>query len=62
MLNSTIARWRVPIGDSGMLDFYLGILPLGGDDKRNLKLQTIRLIGNACADVGEFPSPSWADS
>ena len=60
MLNRTIARWRVPIGESGMLDFYLGILPLSGDDKRNLKLQTMRLIGNACADVGGFSSHSWA--
>lgn len=41
-----------------MLDFYLGILPLCGDDKRNLKLQTVRLIGNASADVGEFPGHS----
>ncbi|PVH74409.1 hypothetical protein DL98DRAFT_499838 [Cadophora sp. DSE1049] len=48
------ARWRVPIGDSGMLDFYLGVLPLCGDDKKKLKLQTMRLIGNACADDSQW--------
>ncbi|PVH72809.1 hypothetical protein DL98DRAFT_659810 [Cadophora sp. DSE1049] len=44
-------RWRIPIGESGVLDFFLGILP-HCDARRVLKLQILRLIGNACADVG----------
>ncbi|KAH7407935.1 hypothetical protein BKA64DRAFT_667743 [Cadophora sp. MPI-SDFR-AT-0126] len=43
-------RWRIPIGESGVLDFFLSILP-HCDDRRLLKLQILRLIGNACADV-----------
>ncbi|KAK0101877.1 hypothetical protein ONS95_001311 [Cadophora gregata] len=43
-------RWRVPVGESGVLDFFLGILP-HCEDRRVLKLQILRLIGNTCADV-----------
>ncbi|KAL2065963.1 hypothetical protein VTL71DRAFT_3633 [Oculimacula yallundae] len=44
------ARWRIPIGDSGFLDFFLEILPTC-DNRKILLLHTLRLIGNACADV-----------
>ncbi|XMA10118.1 hypothetical protein WAI453_002909 [Rhynchosporium graminicola] len=46
------ARWRLPIGDSGTLEFFLEILPFC-DNRRDLRLQSLRLIGNACADVDQ---------
>jgi hypothetical protein len=51
MLNVLLAKWRVPLGDSGILNFFLQIFSthtLG----INLRIHTLRLIGNACADTG----------
>ncbi|CAK7237403.1 hypothetical protein SBRCBS47491_009965 [Sporothrix bragantina] len=43
------ASWRIPIGESGLLDFFLGILSVDGL-RQSLKIHTLRLIGNSCAD------------
>jgi hypothetical protein len=54
MLNVLLAKWRVPLGDSGILNFFLQIFSthtLG----ITLKIHTLRLIGNACADTGIVP-------
>ena len=47
------ASWRIPIGESGLLDFFLGILSVDGL-RQSLKIHTLRLIGNSCADEGEI--------
>ncbi|CAK7264630.1 hypothetical protein SEPCBS57363_001173 [Sporothrix epigloea] len=47
--NSRDASWRIPIGESGLLDFFLGILSVDGL-RQSLKVNTLRLIGNSCAD------------
>ncbi|KAH8598786.1 armadillo-type protein [Bisporella sp. PMI_857] len=45
-------KWRVPLGDSGVLNFFLEIL--GAHTLRyNLKVHLLRLIGNSCADTDE---------
>lgn len=46
-----IASWRVPIGDSGLLEFFLKVLPLDGL-RQSLRMHTLRLVGNSCADTG----------
>ncbi|KAJ9142359.1 Gtp binding protein [Pleurostoma richardsiae] len=44
--------WRLPLGDSGLVDFFLGIL--AADNLRlPLKVHALRVIGNACADTDE---------
>ncbi|KAG8169734.1 hypothetical protein KVR01_000479 [Diaporthe batatas] len=44
--------WRLPIGESGLLDFFLGILPTP-DLRPRLTTHALRLIGNSCADTDE---------
>ncbi|OIW24676.1 hypothetical protein CONLIGDRAFT_102596 [Coniochaeta ligniaria NRRL 30616] len=46
------ASWRVPIGDSGLLDFFLSILHVEGL-RQHLLIHALRLIGNSCADTDE---------
>ncbi|GAO16646.1 uncharacterized protein UV8b_00791 [Ustilaginoidea virens] len=44
--------WRLPYGDSGILDFFIALLsqgPLGP----KLHIHALRLIGNSCADTDE---------
>lgn len=43
--------WRLPIEESGVLDFFLSILPEDGL-RQSLRIQTLRVIGNSCADTG----------
>ncbi|EFX02326.1 GTP-binding protein [Grosmannia clavigera kw1407] len=43
------ATWRKPIGESGILAFFLGIICEAGL-RTSLKMHTLRLIGNSCAD------------
>lgn len=43
--------WRSPIGASGILNFFLGILPTPGL-RPLLRSHALRLIGNSCADTG----------
>lgn len=47
--SSRDASWRAPIGNSGLLDFFLGILAVDGL-RQSLKIHTLRTIGNSCAD------------
>ncbi|KAK3332298.1 hypothetical protein B0T19DRAFT_415253 [Cercophora scortea] len=46
------ASWRLPLGDSGLLAFFLTVIPDEGLT-HSLKLQTLRVIGNAAADCDE---------
>jgi hypothetical protein len=47
---TVLAKWRVPMGDSGILKFFLQILSTALESK--LRIQILRLIGNSCADTG----------
>ncbi|KAJ4417157.1 hypothetical protein N0V82_006357 [Gnomoniopsis sp. IMI 355080] len=49
---SRLALWRSPIGESGILNFFLGILPTPGL-RPLLRSHALRLIGNSCADTDE---------
>ncbi|KAM3086807.1 hypothetical protein ACMFMG_000929 [Clarireedia jacksonii] len=46
------SKWRVPLGDSGVLGFFLGI-SITQALRHSFKLQILRLIGNSCADTDE---------
>ncbi|KAA8576864.1 hypothetical protein EYC84_006908 [Monilinia fructicola] len=45
-------KWRVPLGDSGILKFFLELLKTH-TLRHALKLQILRLVGNSCADTDE---------
>jgi hypothetical protein len=47
-----IAQWRIPIGESGILDSFLAILATEGVDQ-SLMIHALRLVGNSCADTGK---------
>ncbi|KAL6890647.1 armadillo-type protein [Trichoderma evansii] len=42
--------WRVPFGDSGILEFFLRVLARDGL-KQGLQIHILRLVGNSCADT-----------
>ncbi|KAI9151571.1 Rap1 GTPase-GDP dissociation stimulator 1-A [Paramyrothecium foliicola] len=44
--------WRIPYGESGVLDFFLRVLAAGGL-RQGLQVHTLRIIGNSCADTDE---------
>jgi hypothetical protein len=44
--------WRIPFGDSGILDFFLQALAVDGL-RPGLYLHSLRLVGNSCADTDE---------
>jgi hypothetical protein len=44
--------WRGPIGDSGLLDFFLGCLARD-TLRQGFYIHALRLIGNSCADTDE---------
>ncbi|KAH8179123.1 Armadillo [Sarocladium implicatum] len=44
--------WRLPFGDSKILDFFLGALTVEGL-RHQLQIHALRLIGNSCADTDE---------
>ncbi|KZZ99423.1 Armadillo-type fold protein [Moelleriella libera RCEF 2490] len=44
--------WRLPYGDSGILDFFLGLLA-ESSLRQKLHVHALRLIGNCCADTNE---------
>lgn len=48
-----VAKWRVPLGDSGILNFFLELLS-ANTLRHALKLQILRLVGNSCADTGKL--------
>ncbi|PKS10971.1 hypothetical protein jhhlp_002730 [Lomentospora prolificans] len=50
-VGSRIEQWRLPLGESGILDFFIGVLA-EPDTPDDLALQCLRLIGNSCADTG----------
>ncbi|RDW66446.1 hypothetical protein BP6252_10081 [Coleophoma cylindrospora] len=45
-------KWRIPLGDSGILNFFLEIL-YAHTLRHTLKIHVLRLIGNSCADTDE---------
>ncbi|KAJ5683159.1 hypothetical protein N7462_006324 [Penicillium macrosclerotiorum] len=45
--------WRVPIGQSGILKFFLEIISSKNDVEAGLLLHSLRLVGNSCADTDE---------
>ncbi|KAK3303168.1 uncharacterized protein B0T15DRAFT_401992 [Chaetomium strumarium] len=47
-----LASWRLPLGDSGALEFLLSRVPTA-DRQHPLNKQALRLVGNACADCDE---------
>ncbi|KAI9816382.1 MAG: hypothetical protein M1826_001849 [Phylliscum demangeonii] len=49
---SRAPEWRAPLGESGVLDFYLLLLAADSRPQELLRL-SLRLIGNACADTEE---------
>ena len=48
--SSCLASWRLPLGDSGLLEHVLSAVPK--QPGHALHKQALRLIGNACADCG----------
>ncbi|KAI1077915.1 armadillo-type protein [Whalleya microplaca] len=44
--------WRIPYGESGILDFFIGILDTA-DLRPSLTVHTLRIIGNCCAEKNE---------
>ncbi|KAJ0162915.1 hypothetical protein CTA2_3818, partial [Colletotrichum tanaceti] len=46
------ASWRRPLGESGILEFFLSIIATQGL-RPELKKHMLRLIGNSCADTDE---------
>ncbi|KAI0376066.1 ARM repeat-containing protein [Hypomontagnella monticulosa] len=45
-------RWRIPLGRSGLVDFFLGLLE-GDEIDPDLTAHALRVIGNSCADQDE---------
>ena len=48
--------WRVPFGEAGILDFFLRVVA-ADNVAYDLRLHSLRLIGNTCADIGEHSYP-----
>ncbi|KFA67619.1 hypothetical protein S40285_04938 [Stachybotrys chlorohalonatus IBT 40285] len=46
------AAWRLPFGDSGILNFFLQQIAMGGM-RQGLHIHALRIIGNSCADTDE---------
>ncbi|KAI1208650.1 ARM repeat-containing protein [Annulohypoxylon truncatum] len=51
-IGSREVRWRIPLGKSGLLEFFLGIIK-GDDLDPDLTSLALRIIGNTCADQDE---------
>ncbi|KAF4989825.1 hypothetical protein FDECE_14577 [Fusarium decemcellulare] len=45
--------WRLPYGDSGILEFFLDILASSEPQSQDTKVGALRIIGNSCADTDE---------
>ncbi|GMF79173.1 unnamed protein product [Aspergillus oryzae] len=52
----SIALWRLPYGQSGVLTFFLQLIASKEDVGTGLLLHALRLIGNSCADTGKSNS------
>ncbi|KAK1675445.1 GTP binding protein [Colletotrichum godetiae] len=46
------ASWRLPLGDSGIVDFFLSVVSTE-NLRPALKKHSLRLLGNSCADTDE---------
>lgn len=46
------ASWRLPLGESGLLEHVLSVVPVTEEPQHALNKQALRLVGNACADCG----------
>ncbi|KAL2149243.1 hypothetical protein VTH82DRAFT_8591 [Thermothelomyces myriococcoides] len=46
------SSWRLPLGESGLLDFVLSLVPVT-EPRHPLNKHALRLVGNACADCDE---------
>ncbi|RYP92857.1 hypothetical protein DL770_001028 [Monosporascus sp. CRB-9-2] len=44
--------WRIPLGESQLLDFFIGIVGTEGL-RKPLIVHTLRIIGNSCADTDQ---------
>lgn len=55
--NLPLELWRVPLGESGLLGFFLDLIK-GDDTPQDLAIQCFRIIGNSCADNGSSLCPS----
>lgn len=51
ILTFSTAKWRIPLGQSGILDSFLQIITMDGTTD-TLMIHALRLIGNSCADTG----------
>jgi hypothetical protein len=49
----TSASWRLPLGESGLLEFVLSAVPVKKGPQHPLNKQALRLVGNVCADCGK---------
>ncbi|KAM0351931.1 hypothetical protein ACHAPU_002447 [Fusarium lateritium] len=45
--------WRIPYGDSGILEFFLDILASDEQQSHGVKVQALRITGNSCADTDQ---------
>lgn len=45
--------WRIPYGESGILEFFLDIIASSEQQKHGVKVHALRIIGNSCADTDE---------
>ncbi|KAL2690028.1 hypothetical protein Neosp_004096 [[Neocosmospora] mangrovei] len=45
--------WRIPYGESGILEFFLDIIASTEKQKHGVKVHALRIIGNSCADTDE---------
>jgi hypothetical protein len=54
LLTGCAASWRKPIGESGLLDFFLEVVGNKGV-RQTITTQALRIIGNSCADTGAAP-------
>jgi hypothetical protein len=52
LTNTCPVAWRLPYGESGILDFFLARLA-EGNLRQKLHIHALRLIGNSCADTDE---------
>jgi hypothetical protein len=49
----SVALWRLPYGQSGVMTFFLQLIASKEDVSTTLVLHALRLVGNSCADTGQ---------
>lgn len=59
-LTGSLASWRLPYGQSGILDFFLRLIASSEITDNELLLHSLRLSGNSCADTGKCVCVSLA--